>query len=336
MPRGGLTMTLKMVDLDAPATGCGFAGKAFAVADGDGHVHVCDFSGQIASRKVHAGAVLCMASDEKTGMIATGGDDGKVVRVYADAEPEVVHSGTKWIDAMAASPRGHLGWAAGKTVFFLAKGAATSVPVATPSTVSALAFSPDGKWLGAAVYGGAMLISVADPAKTQMLTWQGAHQAIGFSPDGRFCVTSMLENALHVWRIDKPEEKHGRMGGYPSKPLSFAWTADGRFMATAGAEVLVLWPFSGPDGPIGQNAGVFSAEGTALLRTVATRPASQQMAVGYADGSVMLFDRKAQMFLPVAPADGGPVTGLGFSADGRMLGFIRENGAIGLAEPGKA
>ena len=329
-------MVLKTVTLSAPATGCGFAGKTFAVSDGDGNVHVCEVSGEIASRKVHDGAVLCMASDEKSGVIATGGDDGKVVRIAPGGEPEVLHKGSKWIDAVAASPRGHLGWAAGKTVFFLAKGGSQAVPVATPSTVSALAFSPDGKWLGAAVYGGALLVSVADPARTQMLSWQGAHQAIGFSPDGRFCVTSMLENALHVWRIDKPEDKHGRMGGYPSKPLSFAWTADGRFMATAGAEVLVLWPFTGPDGPIGQSAGVYSAEGSMLLRTVATRPASQQMAVGFADGAVMLFDRKAQIFLPVAPAAASPVNGLAFSADGRVLGFTRENGGIGLAEPGKA
>ena len=329
-------MTLKTVTLSAPATGCGFAGKAFAVSDGDGNLHVCDFSGEIASRKLHDGAILAMAADEKSGAIVTGGDDGKVVRVSAGGEPEVLHSGTKWIDAVAASTRGHIGWAAGKTVFLLLKGAREAAPVAVPSTVSALAFSPDGKWLGAAVYGGAMLVNVADPSKTKMLTWQGSHQAIGFSPDGRFCVTSMLENALHVWRIDKPEEKHGRMGGYPSKPLSFDWTADGRFMATAGAEVLVLWPFSGPDGPIGQSAGVYSAEGMALLRTVAARPASQQIAVGYADGAVMLFDRKSQVFSPVAPAGGGPVSGLAFSGDGRMLGFIREAGTIGLAEPGRA
>ena len=329
-------MVLKTVTLAAPATGCGFAGKSLAVSDGDGNLHVCAFSGEIDSRKIHAGAVLCMASDEKSGVILTGGDDGTVVRIAPAGEPEILHSGTKWVDAVAASPRGHLGWAAGKTIHFLAKGASAPVPVATPSTVSALAFSPDGKWLGAAVYGGALLISLADPARTQMLTWQGAHQAIGFSPDGRFCVTSMLENALHVWRIDKPDDKHGRMGGYPSKPLSFAWTADGRFMATAGAEVLVLWPFTGPDGPIGQSAGVYSAEGTALLRMVATRPASQQIAVGFADGAVMLFDRKSQVFSPVASPAGSPVNGLAFSADGRILGFTRENGSIGLAEPGKA
>lgn len=169
-----------------------------------------------------------------------------------------------------------------------------------------------------------------------MLSWQGAHNAIGFSPDGRFCVTSMLENALHVWRIDKPEEKHGKMGGYPAKPVSYDWTADGRYLATAGAEVLVLWPFFGADGPIGQQAGVFSREQDLLSRTVAARPNSQQIAIGYVDGSVALFDRKTQQFMDIATEhEAGAVNALSFSADGRWLGFTRERGVAGLADLGK-
>ncbi|MCG8421396.1 MAG: YncE family protein, partial [Proteobacteria bacterium] len=39
-------------------------------------------------------------------------------------------------------------------------------------------------------------------------------------------------------------------------------TADGRYLVTAGADVLVIWPFLGSDGPIGQQAGVFAPEGS--------------------------------------------------------------------------
>jgi len=331
-----MNLTLKALEVGVPLTGGGFAGNAYAVADGDGHVHVCGFDGAVSHRKLHEGAVLAVATDQKTGTIVTAGDDGKAIRVRPEGEPEVLHAGRKWVDTVAASSRGHVAWSAGKTIFLLPKGADTPVEATAPSSIADLSFSPDGKWLGAAVYGGAFLIRLSRPSETTMLNWQGAHNAIGFSPDGRFCVTSMLENALHVWRIDKPEEKHGRMGGYPAKPVSFDWTADGRYLATAGADVLVLWPFFGADGPIGQQAGVFAPEQSLLSRTVASRPNSQQIAIGYVDGSVALFDRKSQQFVPVADEhEAGAVNALSFSADGGRLGFTRERGVAGLAELGK-
>lgn len=334
MPRGsgGMSMTHQALALEAPATGCGFAGAHFAVSDGDGNVHLCATDGTVSSRSVHKGAVLGLATNPKTGSVYSAGDDGNVFALQADAEPVALHTGRKWVDTIAASARGHVAWSAGKTIFLLKQGSDSAVELTAPSSVSGLCFSPDGKWLGAAVYGGAFLAQVADPATTKMLEWAGSHITIGFSPDGRFCVTSMLENALHVWRIDKPAEKHGRMGGYPTKPLSFDWTADARFLATAGADVLVLWPFTGGDGPIGQQAGVFgNPEQQVVSRSVASRPQSMQLAIGYADGSVMLYDRKSQEFVPVAgPHDAGPVIDIRFTPDGKRMGFIREAGGAGL------
>ncbi len=327
---------LRALSVEAPLTGGGFAGRAFVVADGEGAVHVCGLDGAVSQRKLHEGAILAMTTDEKTGAIFTAGDDGRALRTLAGGEPEVLHDGSKWVDTIACSPRGAVAWSAGKTIHLRQRGAEQAVPVAAPSSVSDLTFSADGRFLGAAVYGGALIVPLADPSEAYLLGWQGSHLTVGFSPDGRFCVTAMLENALHVWRIDKPEDKHGRMGGYPAKPLSFCWTADGRYLATAGAEVLVMWPFTGPDGPIGQKAGVYPAEQSLQARTVASRPNSRQIAVGYVDGSVALFDRKTSAFLPIAePHEAGAVNGLCFSADGRWLGFTRERGVAGLAELGK-
>lgn len=334
MPGGsnGMSMTHQALALEAPATGCGFAALNFAVSDGDGNLHLCAIDGTVASRKLHKGAVLALATNLKTGMIYSAGDDGNVFAVAPDGEAVSLHEGRKWVDTIAASTRGHVAWTAGKTIYLLKQGGDTPVEMTAPSSVSGLAFSPDGKWLGAAVYGGAFLVQVSNPMTTKMLEWAGSHITIGFSPDGRFCVTSMLENALHVWRIDKPDEKHGRMGGYPTKPLSFDWTADARFLATAGADVLVMWPFTGGDGPIGQQAGVFgNPEQQTVSRSVASRPQSMQLAIGYADGSVMLYDRKSQAFSSVAGAhDSGPVTDIQFTPDGKRFGFIRENGGAGL------
>ena len=51
----------------------------------------------------------------------------------------------------------------------------------------------------------------------QKLIWK--HGAVTFSPDGKYVVTAMQENALHGWRIrDKADLA---MTGYPAKVTSY-------------------------------------------------------------------------------------------------------------------
>ena len=324
---------MKHYTFEAQATASAFIGTVLAVAGGDGKVRLCAVDGSFNAVKVHDGPILAMAANAKGDALYTAGDDGKLLRLGADGSVQAVHEGKKWVDCVACSSRGYVAWSCGKTIYLAREGEA-ALEVDAPSSVSDLAFSPDGKWLGAAVYGGAQLISPGQPDKQKFLEWKGSHLSIGFSTDGRFCVTSMLENALHVWKIDNPDEKHGRMGGYPAKPLSFDWTADGRGMLTAGADVLVMWPFSGSNGPMGQNAAVFEG-GVGIIRSVCARPRSRQVLIGYAAGGVALFDRKDNGFGYIAEADGSPVIEVRFSPDGRLAGFIRENGTAGLLDMGK-
>ncbi len=42
-----------------------------------------------------------------------------------------------------------------------------------------------------------------------------------------------------------------RMSGYPSKPESLGFTRSGKYLASAGADAIVLWPFFG-GGPMGK------------------------------------------------------------------------------------
>ncbi len=324
---------MKQYRFEAQATASAFIGTVLAVAGGDGKVRLCAVDGSFNALEVHDGAILGMAANGKGDALYTAGDDGKLKRIGADGAIEVIHEGRKWVDCVACSQRNHVAWSCGKTIY-LAKEGEEPTEITAPSSVSALNFSPDGKWLGAAVYGGALLITPNQPDRQKFLEWKGSHLSIGFSTDGRFCVTSMLENALHVWKISDPDEKHGQMGGYPTKPLSFDWTSDGRNMLTAGADVLVMWPFAGSNGPLGQKAAVFEG-GVGIVRSVRSRPRSRQVLIGYAAGGVALFDRKDDGFGYIADADGSPVIDVRFSPDGRMAGFIRENGTAGLLDMGK-
>ena len=118
-----------------------------------------------------------------------------------------------------------------------------------------IAFAPKGMRVACARYQGVSLHWVAGQAKPVDLHWDGAHTGVTFSPDGRYIVTTMVENALHGWRLDNvktAEGTHMRMTGYPAKPKSLSWSRKGRFLASSGAQAAICWPFSGKQGPMGQ------------------------------------------------------------------------------------
>ena len=95
----------------------------------------------------------------------------------------------------------------------------------------------------------------------------------------------MQEPTLHGWRL--ADAKHMRMSGYSARVRSLVWTADGDFLATSGSEQLILWPFDGKDGPMGRQPKLL-ARSPARVSVVACHPRQPVVAVGYADGAVVL------------------------------------------------
>ena len=95
----------------------------------------------------------------------------------------------------------------------------------------------------------------------------------------------MQENALHGWRL--ADSRNMRMTGYPGKTRSMSWSHDGAWLATSGAEAAIVWPFKDKDGPMGKaprECGVREARVT----KVAFHPRALVVAVGYADGLLLL------------------------------------------------
>ena len=191
----------------------------------------------------------------------------------------------RWIDQVALGPDGAVAWSAGKTAHVLTKkGEARRFEA--PSTVAGLAFAPKGFRLAIAHYNGATLwFPNAAGAKPETLTWKGSHLSVAFSPDGKFLVTAMQEPMLHGWRL--ADAQHMRMSGYSARVRSLSWSAGGEFLATSGSEQLILWPFDGKDGPMGRQPKLL-ARSQARVAVVACHPRQPVVAVGYADGMVLL------------------------------------------------
>ncbi len=120
------------------------------------------------------------------------------------------------------------------------------------------------------------------------------------SDSASFLITSMHESALHGWRL-VDGKGHADDHGYPSRVRSMSWSAGGReWLATSGADSVIMWPFQTKGRPDGQGAqdGRADAESAPSRRLPAIpRTACAAQHRGYADGTVLMirFDDSAEM-----------------------------------------
>lgn len=309
---------------DAYVTAALFDSGAAVFALGDGAVRWEDG----ASVQAHDGAVLCAAAHPSGEGVLTGGDDGRLVWSRRSGPQELAKAPGRWIDAVAASAdSGLIAYAAGREARVLDIADPAFARVFThEKSVADLAFDPRGRRLAAATYGGAALwyARIADQ-KPVLLKWAGSHVGLAFSPDGKFLISAMQENALHGWRLS--DAKDMRMGGYPAKIKSLVFLEGGQWLATAGANGAVLWPFGGSNGPMGKQATEIGFDEGTLVARVAGE--GSVLAAGLDDGRVWVADLKTQKTATVKAEKGPPITALALS--GGRLAWGDEDGGAGVA-----
>jgi WD40 repeat protein len=272
----------------------------------------------------HAGSCHALASDGEGGFV-TGGDDGRVMRVRPGAEPEeLARMEGLWIDAVACGRSGDVIYAGGKRVARWRHGGTDEIEL--PASATAIAFCPDGRTLGVAHSGGVTLWHEA--ALPRRLSWPGYHRAIAWSPDGRYVVTGMQENALHGWRVQDGGDME--MAGYPGQPLSLAFTPDGAQLATSGALRPVCWDFARPGAS--QAPRECGIQSKAPVTSVACHPRYPVIAAGYHSGAVTLCQPDSDSFLLLKGAGGGTPSALAWSPDGERLAFGTQDGWLGWIE----
>jgi WD40 repeat protein len=319
-----LTSKVRPIEAGSHVVAIHFVGESAAMATGAGEILIA--GGSEALIKAHKGAILAAAGD---GMrIFTAGDDGKLVATDIEGEAETLaDSGGQWIDQLTLGPSGAVAWSVGKTAFVRADKGERSLEV--PSTVGGLAFAPKGLRLAIAHYNGATLWFPNADAKPETLAWKGSHLGALFSPDGRFLITTMQEPALHGWRL--ADSQNMRMSGYPARVRSLSFTADEEWLATSGAQEVILWPFRTRDGPMGKEPFMLApGPKDTRVSAVACHPKQELLAVGYSDGMVILVRLADAAEVLVSRPAGVPVSALAWRGDGKMLAFGTEAGKAGL------
>jgi WD40 repeat protein len=321
-----VTDRVRPVALGAPVTSMHFLGDRAGFVGAEENVWFVDAAGEISEVAVLGGGILCAASDGKR--ILMGGDDGKLVALDAKGEVRelAVDPKRRWIDNVALHPDGTYAWSVGKTAF-VRGGKNEDKSFEVPSTVGGLAFAPKGLRLAIAHYNGVTLWFPNMAANAEFLEWAGSHLAVTFSPDNKFLVTAMHEPAMHGWRL--ADNRHMRMSGYPGRVRSTSWSAGGKFLATSGADAVILWPFASKDGPMGKEPAML-APMQARVAIVACHPKQDIFACGYGDGTILIVRLEDGAEILVRRNGTAPVTALGWNAKGTLLAFSDEDGNAGI------
>jgi WD40 repeat protein len=321
-------------ELGAFVVGVAFdgTGSTLAAATGAGAMHLlaADPSVGDAPRMVelHRGAALGFARHPDGKSFVSAGDDGRLVRATCDGGVEdLLTIAGKWIDAVAThGAKNLIAAVVGREIHLLGpSGARVLAP--HPSSVAAIAFSPDGTRLAAAHYGGvAIWLTQKAGESAKKLNWKGSHVAVAYSPNGRLLATGTQDNAIHFWRLASGAD--AQMQGFLAKARSLAWSADSNWLTSSGADTVVAWGFAGK-GPEGMPPLELqpSANGV-LLTQVCAHPAAPFIAFGGADGAVEIADLEKKRVMPLAGPCDSPVSALAWSPDGWRLAAGTESGKL--------
>jgi WD40 repeat protein len=323
--------TVAPLDLEGHILAAAFLGDVPFFAAASGTIHRLDNGHQVS--EAHQGMLTCIR-DPFSQTLLTGGEDGKVLRIGADASvTELAHIPRKWIPVVAGGPQGAVAYAHGKSSF-VRSADGTTKEITESRTVEGIAFAPKGLRIAAARYNGVSLHWAATPAPAVDLEWKGAHTGVTFSPDGRFVVTTMQENALHGWKLDGKvnEPRHMRMTGYPGKVKSLSWSPKGKWLASSGAPAAIVWPFSAKDGPMGKAPQELGTRADIMVTTVSFHPVEEVLAIGFIDGMILgvrLADGKEALLRRPGK---GAITSMGWSPNGKLLAFASDAGDCGIVD----
>lgn len=315
----------------APVSAIVWIGDSALFTLGDGAVLPVALTAEVPRIAAHDGAVLTAARHPDGRAIVTGGDDGRVLRVDpAGCVSTLGAFGRDWVGTVVASAKsGVIAAAVGRQVHVWLPG--SSAPSHTydfASTVGGVALDERGKRLAVSYYGGAALLyPMAAGSGRVALQWAGSHLGCTLSPDCGYLVTATQELGLHGWRL--PLGTDMAMRGYKAKTRSFSWDRRARWLATSGDDRAIVWPFDGKTGPMNRSPKLLGTR-QVLATTVAFHPARDVLAIGYADGAVVLARVDDDAITAIDEPGGGAVTALAWSDRGTMLAYGDEDGGGGI------
>ena len=287
---------------DSPADlGWSSCGRWLSAITTSGIVHLLDTQtgAERAKWPAHEGGAQVLAWHPQLPLLATGGQDGRVVLWLVDQEQRVElvaaarldqNTGSAWIENLRWRPDGRqLAASCGNTTYLLDRHCAVEHQFCFPGgTVGAICWRPKGAQLAVAGYGGIRIHSVLDQhSKPQDLRWKGSLLSLDWSPDAKVIAAGCQDNTVHFWRF--PELRDAMMSGFAYKPTQLSWSNNSRWLLTGGSPRLILWPFDGK-GPEGRTPATREFHQDAVC-AISVAASGTRMATGCRAGQLAIWNQ---------------------------------------------
>lgn len=205
--------------------------------------------------QAHTHGVLALAWQKAGRLWASSGQEGRVLLWDTRlAEPRVLHEERQWSERLAFAERGNaLAVATGRTLrVFDETGTLRYEHVSHTGAISALAWHPRAGELASAGNGGVLLHRIdlrgatggveAAPSAPLALPLRAACLSVAFHPEGRLLAAGLQEGTVLLW--NPATDSDSQLEGLGSRVLATEWSANGRYLAAAAGNELLLWDFS--------------------------------------------------------------------------------------------
>lgn len=277
---------------------------------------------------LHEGSVICPLGEQG---FAVAGHGSALWQVTARGQTvRLARDGAAPVSALCPAGGGRILIARGRHLSLVEPDGKTEVAsVDLPSPARMLARAPDGRTVAAWADGQLFILRADTLERLQSIAVAGDAMSLAWSPDGRWVAAGCADKALTL--VDLSREEADRIVDFPAPVASANFSAKARALMASGAFRVVGWRL--PDLPFGTHEGdpiQTGKPGLTLVDRIATNPARETCAVGYANGLVTLCHPGHRDELMLCEGRGAPVTALEWSGDGAhlALGFADGRAAV--------
>lgn len=287
---------------------------------------------------VHPGGTLCLGWSRDGATLATGGQDGQLRLRHRDGRQRVCELGA-WVNTLAWSPTdpGRLAAAAGPVTTLIDLEGEVLGRDTAPSTVTSLAWSADGRRVGAGAYGSLSWYGPDGGEPVKRFEWKGSILTLAVAPNGKWVASGNQDNSVHVWRLWTAEDME--MTGYAAKIQQLAWDPTSRWLCVGDLGEITCWDFSGR-GPRGTRPRTLTGH---TRRITGLAFSGKVLASASADGTIRLWrslSTKPEAVIDLndkaAPDVPAEIVALAWHPDGRWLAVGMADGRVELVSPDHA